>query len=226
MNPEDLAAERHKEIRQARERVAETERAQGKSSTRVAELRAELGGAEYRERQALGAALVDGKAAPPSEAVKLKAELAQEEQNLDARTQAVQDAHGQIGRLVRDNRETWRGQTLLELGKAKSRYKEAIAELEAAREGLGNVATLLNWLSSGDISEAATDALGGRRGSDPAGRPVLAFTFTLEELRHDCEHLADAHLATRDERIPEPQWHLAHGPGARGMRLPGWGGSR
>jgi hypothetical protein len=75
-----------------------------------------------------------------------------------------------------------------ERGKAKSRYEKAIAELEAAREALNNEATLLNWLSSGDIAEAATDALGGRCGSDPDARPVLAFTRTLEELRRDCEH--------------------------------------
>jgi hypothetical protein len=70
---------------------------------------------------------------------------------------------------------------------------------------------LLNWLSTGDISETSSP---------------LAFTRTLDELRRDCEHLADAHLATRDERIPEPQWELAHGPGARGLRVSGplWGG--
>jgi hypothetical protein len=91
-------------------------------------------------------------------------------------------------------------------GKAKSRYEKAIAELEAAREGLKNEATLLNWLSTGDIGEASSP---------------LAFTRTLEELHRDCEHLADAHPATRDERIPEPQWQLAHGLGARGLRVSG-----
>ena len=54
-----------------------------------------------------------------------------------------------------------------------------------------------------------------------AGRPVLAFTRTLEELRRDCEHLADAQPATLGERIPEPQWQLAHGPRARGLRVLG-----
>lgn len=34
---------------------------------------------------------------------------------------------------------------------------------------------------------------------------------------------ADAQRATRGERIPEPQWQLAHGPGARGMRVSEWG---
>ena len=69
------------------------------------------------------------------------------------------------------------------------------------------------------ISEAATDALGGWRNSDPAGRPVLAFTRTLEELRR--EHLADAQPTTRDERIPEPWWQLAHGPDTQGLRVLG-----
>ena len=133
----------------------------------------------------------------------------EEERNLEALTQAVTDAYGQIGRLVRENREAWLGQTLRERGKEKRRYEEAIAELEAAREGLKNLATLLNWLSTGDISETSSP---------------LAFTRTLEELRRDCEHLADAQPATRNERIPEPQWQLAHGPGARGMRVSEWGG--
>jgi hypothetical protein len=177
--------------------------AHARSRARVEELRARVGPAEHRDRQALGAALVDGKAAPASEAEKLKAELAQEEQNLEALTQAVGDAYGQTGRLVRDSRDAWRGQTLRELGKAKSRYEEAIAELEAAREGLRNEATLLNWLSAGDIGETSSS---------------LAFTGTLDELRRDCEYLADVHLFTRDARIPEPQWQLAHGAGVQGMR--------
>lgn len=210
MNPEDLAAGRFKLVRQAREHTSKVEQAHATSRARVEELRARVGPAEHRDRQALGAALVEGKAAPASQAEKLKAELAQEEQNLEALTQTVGDAYGQTGRLVRDNREAWLGQTLRELGKAKSRYEEAIAELEAAREGLKNEATLLNWLSTGDIGETSSP---------------LAFTGTLDELRRDCEHLADAHLATRDERIPEPQWQLAHGAGARGLRFLGsrWG---
>lgn len=210
MNPEDLAASRWKPIRQAREYTAKAEAACAESSARLEQLRGRIASAEYRDRQTLGAALVDGKAAPASEAERLKGELAQEERNREALIQAVEDAYGQIGRLVRDNREAWLGQTASDRVKGKRRYEAAIVELEAAREGLSNLATLRNWLSTGDVSEAVGDVLGGRRGSDPDGRPVLAFTRTLEELRRDCEHLADAQPANRDDREPRLHPELAH----------------
>ena len=226
MNPEDLAASRWKPIRQAREHTAKAEQALARSLSRLEELRGQIGPAELHDRQTLGAAIVAGRPEPASEAAALRAELEKEERNREALTQAVTDAYGQIGRLVRENREAWLGQTARERGNEKRRYEAAIAELEAVREGLSNLATLRNWLSTGDVSEAVGDALGGRRGSDQDGRPVLTFTRTLEELRRDCEHLADAQPATRDELIPEPQWQLAHGPGARGLRVLGslWGG--
>jgi hypothetical protein len=201
VNPEDLASDRWKEIRQARERIAKVEAVRAESLARLEELRGRIGPAERRDREALGAALLDGKAEPASEAAKLKAELGQAERNDEALLQAATDAHGQIGRLVRSNRETWRSQTLRARGKAKSRFERAIAELEAAREALNNEATLLNWLSSGDVGEAAMDALGGRRGSDPDGRPVLAFSRTLEELRRDCEYLASFDSSQREQPV-------------------------
>jgi hypothetical protein len=205
VNPEDVAASRYKEIRQARERTRKVEAARAKSLARLEELRGLIGPAERRDREALAKALLDGKPAPESEAAKLKAELEQAERNDEALLEAVQVTHGQIGRLVRDNRERWRSQTLRARGKAENRYEAAITELEAARAALSDEVTLLNWLTSGEISEAAMDALGGPRGfSDPDGRPVLAFSRTLEELRRDCEHLAE-HPGTVDNPIPERQ---------------------
>lgn len=59
-----------------------------------------------------------------------------------------------------------------ELGRDKQRYLDAIGEMEAARTVLGDGATLISWLDTGDVSEAATDALGGRPVDD---KPVLAF---------------------------------------------------
>jgi len=44
MNPEDLAAARHKEIRQTRARIAKAEAMHAASQARLGELRAALGG--------------------------------------------------------------------------------------------------------------------------------------------------------------------------------------
>ena len=74
-----------------------------------------------------------------------------------------------------------------ELGQEKHRYEAAISELQAAREALVDVATLVRWLDSGDVGEAATG---------------LALDRMLVELRNDAEQLA----ADPDRRPqPEPQ---------------------
>jgi hypothetical protein len=205
VNPEDLAASRYKEIRQARERIRKVEAVRAESLARLEELRGQIGPAERRDREALAKALLDGKPAPESEVTRLKIELEQAERGEEALLEAVQVAHGQIGRLVRDNREAWSAQTLRARGKAKNRLEAAITELEAARGALSDEATLLGWLTSGAVGEAATDALAGRNGADPDGRPVLAFSRTLEELRRDCEYLAELPRIVDTPPIPERQ---------------------
>jgi hypothetical protein len=145
VNPEDLAASRWKPIRQAREHTAKAEQAHARSRARIEELQGQVSAAEHRDRQALGAALVDGKAAPASEAEKLKAELVQEEQNVEALTQAVGDAYGQIGRLVGDNREAWLGQTLREKGQGEKPLRESDRRARGCARGTqerGDVAQL------------------------------------------------------------------------------------
>jgi chromosome segregation ATPase len=126
VNPEDAAAGRFKEIRQARERIAKAEAVRAESLARLEELRGQIGPAEWRDREALGQALVDGKPAPASEAEKLKAELAQAERNYEAVLQAVQDASEQIGRLVRDNRERWRAKRY-----ASGRRRRAVSKKQS-----------------------------------------------------------------------------------------------
>jgi hypothetical protein len=95
-----------------------------------------------------------------------------------------------------------------ELARVKGRYENAIAELEAARDGLSGEATLIAWLDSGASAEAAVDPLGGRIGTDARGRAPMSFSRTLEELRQDCEHLA-SHPVTRDDPASEPRLELA-----------------
>lgn len=80
-------------------------------------MRGQIGPAELRDRQTLGAAIVAGRPEPASEAAALRAELEEEERRAEALSQAVTDAYGQIGRLVRENREAWLGQTARERGK-------------------------------------------------------------------------------------------------------------
>jgi hypothetical protein len=59
VNPESLAATRWKPIKQAYEQIAKAQAAQAKSQTRLQELRDEIGPAEFRDRAALGQALVE-----------------------------------------------------------------------------------------------------------------------------------------------------------------------
>jgi hypothetical protein len=206
--PEDLAASRFRPIRQARDRIAKSEAAHAESVARLERLRAELGPAERHDREALGQALVDGKSEPASVAAKLKAQLEQEERRAEALALAVEAARRQIRALVSSNRPAWRRQAMRELARVKSRYENAIAELEAARDGLSGEATLIAWLDSGASAEAAVDPLGGRVGTDARGRAPMSFSRTLEELRQDCEHLA-AHPVTRDDPASEPRLELA-----------------
>jgi hypothetical protein len=141
---------------------------------------------------------------PASQAAKLKTELEQEERNAEARALAVQSARGQIAKLIAANRCDWRKQAIRELSRGVTRYKDAITELAAAREALTSEASLVVWLDSGAGVEAAFDALGGRLGTDASGRPPMSFSRTLEELRRDCEHLAE-HPATHGDPAAEPR---------------------
>jgi hypothetical protein len=215
MNPLDTAAGRHKEIRQACERVAKAEAAHAESTSRVEQLKQEVGPAEYRDKQKLGEAIVNGKAEPQSEAVQLKAELEREQRRQEALALAATSAREQIGKLVAVNKDAWRRRAMQELARANARYQESISALQEAREALSNEATMVAWLDSGSSGEAATDPLGGRQGLDP-----ISFTRTLEALRQDCEQLAN-HPVTRTDPVASPRFELAHGAGAQGLQWEG-----
>lgn len=213
MNPEDLAAERFKPIRRAREQIAKTEAAHARAIGRLEELRGQLAGAEHRDRKALAAALVGGRKDPESEAEEVRREIVQQELRAEALRVAVDDARAEIPALVEDNRASWRAQAMRTLAAARGRYQAAIAELEAARDSLGNEATLVAWISSGALEDAAMDLLGGRA-TAIAGRKRVSFSRTLAELRRDCEQLAE-HPVTRDEPMPEPRLEMATGGGSK-----------
>ena len=154
---------------------------------RLEALRGQLAPAERRDSELLGEALVDGKREPLSEAEAIRAEVAQQELRVDALRLAADRARRQIPKLVDANRAAWRRQATRELGREKHRYEAAISELQAAREALVDVATLVRWLDSGDVGEATTG---------------MALDRMLVELRNDAEQLA-AHPDRRPQ--PEPQ---------------------
>jgi hypothetical protein len=187
MNPEDAAAERFKPIRSAREQIAKAEQAHAAALARLEELRGKVGPAERRDRERLGEALIAGKSEPSSEAEEIRAETTRQEQRVEALRLAGDRARGQIPKLVDTNRTGWRRQATTELGRERKRYEAAINELQAAREALVDVATLVSWLDSGDLGEATTG---------------LALDRMLVELRNDAEQLA-AHPDRRPQ--PEPQ---------------------
>jgi hypothetical protein len=182
MNPEDVAAARYKEVRQAREQTAKTEAALEKATNRLEQLRSQLPRAEAGDRTALAEVLVDEKHEPASKAEGIRAEIERQEQRVEALRLAGGEARGQIPTLVSANRATWRRQAMRELDKAKNRYVLAITELEAAREELVDEATLITWIDRGEMGEAAN--------------PALSFPRSIEELRADVAHLA-AHPDTR-----------------------------
>jgi hypothetical protein len=193
VNPQDLAASRFREIRRAQDQTAKTEAALVEANERLDELRGQLPQAEGRDRTALAAALVDRKREPVAEADEIRVEITRQERRVEALRVAAGNAHAQIGKLVAENRESWRRRAMRTLGKAKSRYEDAIAELEAARVQLVDEATLVTWLDSGELGEAAN--------------PALDFPRTIEELRADVGQLA-THPDTRGPQ-PEPRIDVA-----------------
>jgi hypothetical protein len=139
----------------------------------------------------------------------VKVELEREGERAEALVLAVDAARCEIPKVVAENRAGWLRRAEQEIGKARGRYEAAIVELQAAREGLDDEATLLTWLRTGAMSSAATDSLAGRTNVDPSGRPVISFNRTLEGLREDAEHLV-AHASPDGNPAPgEPRRELA-----------------
>jgi hypothetical protein len=212
--PEDLARSRFKPVAKVFEKIARLGTELAETRARVEQLKADQAAAAHRDRQAYAAALSEGKGKPPSrEEAKVAAELEDAELKAEALALAVDDALDERAKLLEQNRSGWRRESMRQLAKARSRYENAIAELEVARDALSGEATLIAWLDSGASAEAASDPLGGRIGTDASGRAPISFSRTLEELRQDCEHLA-THPVNRDD--PQPRLRPELVRGARG----------
>lgn len=207
--PEDLARQRFKPVAKVFEKIARLGAELAETRGQVEQLNNEQAAAAHRDRLAYAAALSEGKGKPSGcEEAKASAELEDAALKAEALTLALDAAFDERARLLEQNRSAWRRQSMRELARARSRYESAIAELEAARDALSGEATLITWLDSGASADAASDPLGGRIGADAHGREPMSSVRTLEELRQDCEHLAEFPV-TRDDPVVEPRHELA-----------------
>jgi hypothetical protein len=202
--PESLAAERFRELRKADEKVQKLGQDLAEAREVVGVLTNKKAAAARRDKEAYAAALGAGKGRPSKrEEPEVGAALEDAEVRSEALKLAIDAALDERARLLKANHPAWRLKATRKLAKAKRRYDDAIAELENARDGLSDEASLLGWLDGGAGIEAASDQLGGRVG-DAEGRAPLSCTAVLAELRRDGDAIA-AHPVTRDD----PHLHVA-----------------
>jgi hypothetical protein len=190
--PESLAAERFRELRKLDEKVKRLSQDLAEARQAGERLEGDRAAAERRDRQAYAAALAEGRGRPARrEEEKVASELEDTELRAEALRLAVDSALDERAKLLAANHPLWRRVAMKELARARTRYDNAISELEASRDSLSDEAALVSWLDSGSSAAAATDLLGGRTGADREGRQPVNFSRTIEELRRDCEHLAE-----------------------------------
>jgi hypothetical protein len=209
--PETLAAERFRELRKLDEKITRLGQDLGEATQAGERLKGDRAAAKQRDREAYAAALAEGKGRPARrEEEKVATELEDTELRVEALRLAVDSALDERAKLLKANHPVWRLRAMRELAKAKTRYESAIEELEAARDGLSDEASLVGWLDGGAGVAAATDALGGRVGTVPGDRQPLSFAIVLDELRRDVEALTE-HPVTRDDPLPRPRPDLIPG---------------
>jgi hypothetical protein len=183
MNPADLAR-RWKPYRIAVERADKAAKALQEARSRLDQLRSELGPAEAEDQLALGRALLDGKAEPPSQVAQIREEIQAQERRVSALERAHAETHERISAVIAENKSSWHRETLSGISKAGCRYEAALMELANAREELSGAVGLSAWVISGGAAagEPANDRLSGDSGG-------LGFSQVLAALRADLEHL-------------------------------------
>jgi DNA repair exonuclease SbcCD ATPase subunit len=182
MNPTDLAR-RWKPYRNAVERADKAAKALRAAREELDRLRSELGPAESEDQLALGRALLDGKAEPPSQVAQIQEEIQAQERRVSALERALAEATGQIAGVIAEHKSSWRREALTEISKAGTRYEAALSELADARENLSSAVGLNEWVASGGAAagEPANERL--------AGDGSLGFSQVLAALRADREQL-------------------------------------
>jgi hypothetical protein len=210
VNPASLAAGRWKVFRQAQERVEQASRAHKLAVAKLEELRAQEAPTALADRQALGAALVDGKAEPEPQTVKLQNEIVSQERRVAALLAAIDDANAQLAATITSNRAAWHRDAVRATARAAGRYERAIEELDASRQALSDEVGLAEWCASGGAAfgEAANDALAGRTFTRPGEPPPLSFTKVIATLREDIKYLSEWSALDREIDTPTLDWAL------------------
>jgi hypothetical protein len=207
--PESLAASRFRELRKLDEKIKKLGLDLAEAREVVEVLTAERAAAAQRDRQLYADALARGEGRPAKrEEERVAAELGDAALRAEALGLAIDSTFDARARPLAANHPLWRRAAMKELSRAQQRYQDAIEELALARDGLSDEAALVAWLDSGSSAAAATDLLGGRTGADREGRQPVNFSRMIEELRRDCEHLAEFPVA-RDDPAAEPKLELA-----------------
>jgi chromosome segregation ATPase len=220
--PESLASERFRELRKVDEKIQKLWKDLAEAREAVGILENERAAAAQRDKRAYATALSEGEGRPAKrEEGKVAAELEESELRAEALKLAIDSMLDERSKLLEQNHPIWRLKAMRTLAAARTRYMDAIVELDAARDSLSDEAALVGWLDGGAGITAAVDSLGGRVGNDANGRPPLSFAAVLDELRRDAEHLV-AHPVIRDDPVGEPRFELARGGGSK--RVGSWGG--
>jgi predicted S18 family serine protease len=151
--PESLAAERFRELRKLDEKIKRLSQDLGEATQAGERLKGDRAAAKQRDREAYAAALAEGKGRPARcQEKEVAAELEDTELRVEALRLAVDSALDERAKLLKANHPVWRLRAMRELAKAKTRYQSAIEELEAARDGLSDEASLVAGSTAARVS--------------------------------------------------------------------------
>jgi hypothetical protein len=214
VNPTDLLVQRHKGYRQAQERYQRATAAREAVQQHVAELEAELAGAEARDRISLGDDLVDGRRPSKPEADSIRPRLDEAKREAEALAHAEERAAGVLDRLPREHEDEWLRAATRSLDKARAAYTAAIGELDRARDQLSDEATLLSFLQNdGQYVQALTGAI-QRPGANGSGES-FNFSVLVELMREEAAGVEEKARLDPNRPQPEPAYHRAYGGGSK-----------
>jgi hypothetical protein len=196
---EALARKRWKPIEKAAAKRDEIGRKLTEARARAAELASAQPGAEQRDREARGYALVDGKQLPPSEAEKITRQLEQAQKDVEDFDAALGVANRRLQEVLDEHRQAWAQEQERTIEQARNAVLSALASLEQGVATLEEERTLLAWLEPVS-DEGSVDLYGGR----VTHSGVLA--AAVDQVRSAVAGLADGEESRRPEPEREPSW--------------------